>query len=107
MAWIYLIVAGLAEVIMALSLKSSKEFSQLWPSLGFLVAAALSFGLLSLALKNLPIGTVYPVWTGIGAVGTAILGIILLGESAHIGRLLSIAFIVMGVIGLQLMETSH
>jgi quaternary ammonium compound-resistance protein SugE len=102
MAWILILLAGISEIFMALFLKESKGFSQLWPSLGFVVFAALSFGLLSLAIKSLPVGTAYAVWTGIGAAGTAILGIILLGESADLLKLGSIAFIVLGVVGLQL-----
>ncbi len=102
MNWTMVIVAGLFEVGMALCLKESKGFTQLWPSIGLFVFAAASFSLLSEGLKNLPVGSAYAVWTGIGAVGTAILGIVLLGESAAVVRLLSIGLIVVGVIGLQL-----
>ncbi len=102
MTWAMVIVAGFFEVGMALCLKESKGFTQLWPSIGMVVFGAISFILLNLALKNLPVGTAYAVWTGIGAAGTAILGIVLLGESAAVVRLLSIGLIVAGVIGLQL-----
>lgn len=107
MAWLLLVAAGLAEILMALFLKNSKGFSELWPSVGFVVFAALSFWLLSTAIKSLPVGTAYAVWTGIGAAGTAILGIILLGESGEAGRLISIGLIVAGVIGLQLTGGGH
>lgn len=107
MNWVLVMVAGLFEVGMALCLKESKGFSQLWPSLGMVVFGAASFILLNLALKDLPVGSAYAVWTGIGAAGTAILGIVLLGEAATVARLLSIAFIVFGVIGLQLTGTGH
>jgi quaternary ammonium compound-resistance protein SugE len=101
-AWILLVLAGLFEVAMAMSLEFSRGFTRLWPSLGFLVTGGTSFYLLSLALKTLPVGTAYAVWTGIGAVGTAVLGIILLGESANPLRLLCILLIISGIAGLKL-----
>lgn len=107
MTWAMVIVAGLLEIGFALCLKYSKGFSELWPSIGILVFGAASFILLNLALKNLPVGTAYAVWTGIGAAGTAIMGIILLNESAAAFRLLSIGLIVVGVIGLQLSGGGH
>ena len=94
--------AGLLEVGFALSLKASHGFSRLGPTVLFLVFGAGSFGLLNLALRSLPVGTAYAVWTGIGAAGTAILGILFLDEPAHVLRLVSIALIVLGVVGLQL-----
>lgn len=101
MAWVYLIVAGLVEVVMALSLKESHGFTRhLYTGL-FIVSMVVSMGLLSLALRTLPVGTGYAVWTGIGATGTAIFGIVLLGEPRDIGRILSIGLIVAGVIGLK------
>lgn len=102
MPWVVLIFAGLFEVAMALSLELSKGFSRLWPSLAFLVMGSLSFYLLSVALKTLPVGTAYAVWTGIGAVGTALLGILILGESASLVRIISILLIVSGIAGLKL-----
>ncbi|MEU7747686.1 multidrug efflux SMR transporter [Nonomuraea sp. NPDC049158] len=107
MAWLMIIVAGLFEVAMAYSLKHSNGFSVLLPSIGFAVFAVLSFGLLALALKNLEVGTAYAVWTGIGAVGTAALGMIVLGESVSLIKIASIALILLGVVGLNLAGGSH
>jgi quaternary ammonium compound-resistance protein SugE len=102
MAWLMIIVAGLFEVAMAYSLKLSNGFSAWLPSVGFAVFAVLSFGLLALALKRLDIGTAYAVWTGIGAVGTATVGMIALGEEASLVKIASIALILAGVVGLNL-----
>ena len=102
MTWILLFVAGVFEVGFALGLKYSAGFSRLWPTLGMLAAGGLSFYLLSTAMKSLPAGTAYAVWTGIGAAGTATVGILLLGESANAFRVLSLALIVAGVVGLRL-----
>ncbi|MGB3329131.1 MAG: quaternary ammonium compound efflux SMR transporter SugE [Thermomicrobiales bacterium] len=107
MAWIVVVVAGLFEVAMALSLKESHGFSRPLPSILFAVFAIISFGLLSVALRTLPVGTGYAVWTGIGAVGTAIVGIAFLGEPRDAMRLVSIALIVAGVAGLRLASGSH
>ena len=104
MAWTYLIVAGIFEVAWAIGLKYTDGFSRLWPSLGTVAAMAVSFWLLSLSLTSLPIGTAYAVWTGIGAVGTALLGIALFGESADLPRLLCISLIVGGIVGLKLVS---
>ncbi|MFI7616262.1 multidrug efflux SMR transporter [Nonomuraea terrae] len=101
MAWIVLVLAGLFEVAMALSLKLSNGFTHLWWSLSFLTTAVLSFGLLSYAIKTLEVGTAYAVWTGIGAAGTAVLGMLLLGDQVSAGRLLFIGLILAGVIGLR------
>lgn len=102
MAWLYLFLAGLFEVGWAIGLKYTEGFSRLIPSLLTVAAMALSLALLGLALKNLPVGTAYAVWTGIGAVGTAALGIILFGEPATALRLASIGLIVAGIVGLKL-----
>jgi quaternary ammonium compound-resistance protein SugE len=102
MAWVLLVIAGLLEIGFALSLKASDGFSKLWPSVGFVVFAIASLGLLNLALKTLPIGTAYAVWTGIGAAGTALLGIVVFNEPLLASRLAFIGLIVAGVIGLQL-----
>ncbi|EFE24706.1 multidrug resistance protein, SMR family [Edwardsiella tarda ATCC 23685] len=102
MSWIVLLIAGLLEVVWAISLKSSHGFIRLWPSLITLVAMVASVLLLAHAMKTLPAGTAYAVWTGIGAVGAAIMGIILLGEPASLLRLLSLALIVAGIVGLKL-----
>ncbi|CAN5700712.1 quaternary ammonium compound efflux SMR transporter SugE [soil metagenome] len=102
MAWLYLIVAGIFEIGFALGLKYSEGFTRLWPTLGFMVSGGISFYLLSVAMKTLPVGTAYAVWTGIGAAGTAVLGILLLKESSDVFRVISIALIVAGVVGLRL-----
>lgn len=102
MAWTYLVIAGILEVVWATGLKYTDGFSRLWPSIVTVLAMIASFYYLSQALKTLPVGTGYAVWTGIGAVGTAALGIILFSESAALSRLLSIALIVIGIIGLKL-----
>ena len=102
MAWAILLVAGLLEIGWAIGLKYTDGFSRLVPSVLTLAAMAGSVLLLGLALKTLPIGTAYAVWTGIGAVGTATLGIILLGEPATAMRLASIGLIVSGIVGLKL-----
>ncbi|MFG2087399.1 MULTISPECIES: DMT family transporter [unclassified Spirillospora] len=102
MAWILVIVAGLFEVAMALCLKAGKGFTEPLPSAGFLVFAVTSFGLLSLALKNLDVGTAYAVWVGIGAVGTAALGMLVMGDQVSVAKITALAFIVIGVIGLNL-----
>lgn len=102
MAWIYLLIAGLMETAWAVGLKYTAGFTKLCPSLWTLAGMAISFYFLSLALKTIPIGTGYAVWTGIGAVGTAILGIVLFGESHSVTRILCIAMIVAGIAGLRL-----
>ncbi|MGX9721258.1 quaternary ammonium compound efflux SMR transporter SugE [Stenotrophomonas acidaminiphila] len=101
MAWIYLLVAGLFEVVWAIGLKYTEGWTRLWPSVGTLAAMAISFWCLSQSLKSIPIGTGYAIWTGIGAVGAAALGILLFGDSASWPRLLCIGLIVCGVIGLK------
>lgn len=105
MAWFLLLIAGLLEVGWALGLKYADGFSKFWPSVVTLVMMALSFFFLATALKTLPVGTAYAIWTGIGAVGTAIMGIIIFGEPASLGRILSIAFIVMGIVGLKVFSS--
>jgi quaternary ammonium compound-resistance protein SugE len=101
MAWIILVIAGLFEVGWAIGAKYSHGFTRPWPSLITLVLLVLSMGLLFWAIKHLPVGTAYAVWTGIGAVGTAILGILLFQDPATAPRLLCIALIVAGIIGLK------
>lgn len=107
MAWIYLIIAGLLEVVWAVNLKETQGFTRLWPSVYTLVAMIASFWLLSVALKTLPTGTGYAIWVGIGAVGTALFGIFVLGEPRNTLRLVSIGLIVAGVIGLRLGSGGH
>lgn len=101
MAWFYLVLAGLFEVGWAIGLKYTDGFTRLWPTLGTIAAMVISLGLLGLAMKSLPVGTSYAVWVGVGAIGTAILGIVLLDESANPGRLASLGLIVVGIIGLK------
>ena len=102
MAWINLAIAGILEVFWAISLKYTDGFSKLWPNLFTVLGMLASFYFLAQALKVIPVGTGYAVWTGIGAAGTAILGIILFGESAAPARLACITVIVAGIIGLKL-----
>ncbi|GAA4131302.1 multidrug efflux SMR transporter [Actinomadura keratinilytica] len=102
MAWVLVIVAGLFEVAMALSLKASRGFTQVLPSIGFVLFALISFGLLNLALTKLDVGTAYAVWVGVGAVGTAVLGMLFMGDQVSAGRIAALALIVAGVVGLNL-----
>ncbi len=102
MAWTYLFFAGLFEIGWAIGLKYTQGFTRLVPTALTVASMAVSLGLLGLALKSLPLGTAYAIWTGIGTVGTAILGIILFGEPATVLRLLCIGLIVAGIVGLKL-----
>jgi len=102
MSWIYLFIAGLFEIGWAIGLKYTEGFTKLWPSVVTIIGMILSFYFLSTAVKSIPIGTAYAVWTGIGAVGTAILGIILFGESKEVIRLFFILLIIVGIIGLKI-----
>ncbi len=101
MAWIYLSLAGVFEIAWAIGLKYTEGFTRLWPSVMTLIAMAVSFALLSHSLKTLPIGTAYAVWTGIGAVGTALVGMLILGETRDAVRILCILLIVAGIAGLK------
>jgi quaternary ammonium compound-resistance protein SugE len=103
MSWIYLLLAGLLEVGWAVGMKYSHGFTRLWPSVFILATMGASFILLNIAVKNLPLGTAYAVWTGIGIVGTTLFGMILLGESRSAARLLCLFLIFAGIIGLKLM----
>ncbi len=102
MAWVILILAGLGEVGWAIGLKYTEGFTRLWPTIGTVLAMIISLWLLGIAMKSLPVGTAYSVWVGVGAVGTVILGIVLLGEPANAARLISVSLIVAGIIGLKL-----
>lgn len=101
MAWVYLGVAGVLEVVWAVGLKYTEGFTRLWPSVGTLATMGASFYLLSLALRTIPVGTGYAVWTGIGAVGAAVLGMALFGEPRAAVRLAGIAMIVGGMVLLR------
>jgi len=105
MVWILLVLAGLFEIVWAVGLKYTEGFTRLWPTVGTVAAMIVSFGLLAHVLKTLPIGTAYAIWTGIGAVGTALVGIIVLGESASPARLACIGMIAAGIVGLKLVST--
>ncbi|MBK6600586.1 MAG: quaternary ammonium compound efflux SMR transporter SugE [Betaproteobacteria bacterium] len=102
MDWFLLVLAGLFEVGWAIGLKYTDGFTRPWPTVGTVLAMIVSLGLLGLAMKSLPVGTSYAVWVGVGAVGTATLGIVLLGEPANTGRLVSLGLIVAGIVGLKL-----
>ena len=102
MAWLLLVLAGLFEIGWAIGLKYTDGFTRPWPTVGTVVAMIISMALLGLAMKTLPVGTAYAVWVGVGAVGTAIGGIVLLGDAANTGRLVSLALIVAGIVGLKL-----
>lgn len=104
MAWLYLLVAGLFEIGWAVGLKYTEGFTRLWPSVWTGAALILSMVLLASAVRELPIGTAYAVWTGVGAVGTALLGMLLFGEPRDAARLLCIALIVAGILGLKLVS---
>lgn len=101
MAWVYLITAGILEIGWATGLKYTQGFSRVWPSLITVSSMICSFLLLTQALKTMPVGTCYAVWTGIGATGTAIIGILFLGESREVLRILCLFLIVIGVVGLK------
>ena len=107
MPWIYLLLAGLFEIGWAIGLKYTEGFTRLWPTVGTVAAMTVSIVLLALAVKTLPIGTAYAVWTGIGAVGAVILGIVLFGDPATPARLLCVALIFAGIIGLKLTGGAH
>lgn len=102
MAWIILVIAGVLEVVWAFAMKQSHGFTRLWPSLVTLVAMGVSFALLSLSMRSLPLGTAYTVWTGIGAVGAFVIGIVVLGESASPMRILAAVLIVAGLVLMKL-----
>jgi quaternary ammonium compound-resistance protein SugE len=102
MAWVYLLFAGILEVVWAYTMKSSDGFTRLWPSVITLVTMAVSFGLLAVAMKSLPLGTAYMIWTGIGAIGAFTVGIFVLGEPVNALRVLAAALIVSGLVLMKL-----
>jgi quaternary ammonium compound-resistance protein SugE len=101
-AWLTVVVAGIFETGFAILLKLSGNFTRLWPSVGFVLCALISFALLNFALSRLEVGPAYAVWTGIGAAGTALIGVFALGESRSVLKLVSIGLVLAGVIGLNL-----
>lgn len=106
MSWVILLVAGLFEIAWAIGLKYTQGFTRLWPSVGTAAAMVASVFLLGVAMRDLPVGTAYAVWTGVGAVGTAILGIYLFGDSASAARLACLGLIVAGIVGLKVFSSS-
>ncbi len=102
MAWIFLTIAGVFEIAWAIGIKYTQGFTRLWPSVLTIAAMVVSFYFLARSLKTIPVGTGYAVWTGIGAAGTAIFGIILFGESRNLPRILCVALIIAGVVGLKM-----
>ena len=104
MGWVYLVLAGMMEIGFTSFLKLSDTFTKLWPSVGFVVFSLASFGLLTLAMKTIPLGTAYAVWTGIGAFGTAVVGMIYYGDPHDIYRLFFLTTLIMSIIGLRLVS---
>ncbi len=102
MAWVYLVIAGLLEVVWAYTMKQSHGFTRLWPSVITIVTMVASFGLLSVSMRSLPLGTAYTIWTGIGAVGAFLVGIFVLGEAASAMRLMAAVLIVAGLVLMKL-----
>jgi quaternary ammonium compound-resistance protein SugE len=102
MAWVMLVVAGLFEVGWAVGLKNTEGFTRWWPTLGTALSMLISLWLLGIAMQSLPVGTAYSIWVGVGAVGTVILGVVLLGEPANAARMVSVGLIIAGLIGLKL-----
>lgn len=102
MAWLYLFIAGIFEIVWAIALKYSEGFSKFWPSAITIVGMAISIYFLAISLKTLPIGVAYSIWTGIGAIGTVVLGIILFDESKEILKIVFVLMIVCGIVGLKL-----
>jgi len=107
MAWLILFIAGILETVWAVGLKYTEGFSRLWPSVITVIAMIASLYLLAQAMKTLPLGTAYAVWTGIGAAGTAILGIALFNEPRDVLRLVCIGLIILGVLGLRFVAPAH
>ena len=107
MAWVYLFIAGIFEIIWAIGLKYTNGFTRLWPTVVTVIGMIISFYYLSQATKVLPIGTAYTIWTGIGAAGAVILGIILFGEPKTLIRFVFLAFVITGIIGLKVTAGNH
>jgi quaternary ammonium compound-resistance protein SugE len=107
MAWLLLFIAGILEIGWAIGLKYTDGFTRLWPTVATLTCMAISVGFLGLAAKQLPIGTAYAVWTGIGAVGTVLVGMWLFNEPRDAARLISVSLIIAGIVGLKFFSASH
>jgi quaternary ammonium compound-resistance protein SugE len=107
MSWVYLFLAGVLEIVWAVGLKYTEGFTRLWPSVITIAVAWLSFYLLALAVKTIPVGTGYAIWTGIGAAGVAILGMVLFGEPATLARFFFLGLIIVGIVGLKLAGGAH
>lgn len=101
MAWVYLFFAGLFEIGFTTCMKLAQGFTKVWPSIGFFIFAILSFTSLSLSLKSIPLGTSYAVWTGIGAFGTALIGIVFFGEPADFWRIFFLLLLILSIVGLK------
>ena len=106
MAWVYLLIAGAFEIVWAVSLKFTEGFTRLWPSVGTVVAMGVSMVCISFALRSIPMGTAYAIWTGIGAAGTVIVGMVWFNEPRDAMRLVSIVVIIAGIVGLKLSSAS-
>lgn len=104
MAWLVLVTAGLFEVGWAIGLKYTEGFTRLWPTVWTVVAMAISLGLLGIAMRTLPVGTAYAVWVGIGAIGVAVVGMLVLGEAASLARISLLSLILIGIVGLKIVE---
>jgi quaternary ammonium compound-resistance protein SugE len=104
--WVYILLAGLFEIGFTTSLKLSHNFTEFWPSVSFVVCAALSFGLLSRGIRTIPLGTGYAVWTSIGAIGTALVGMLMFSEPPTLGRIVFLGLIVVAIVGLKLVDDS-
>ncbi|XGA08284.1 MAG: multidrug efflux SMR transporter [Wolbachia endosymbiont of Xenopsylla cheopis] len=102
MNWLYLLIAGIIEIIWTLGIRYSDGFTRLWPTVGVMLTTPVSLYLLALAMRSIPLGTCYAVWTGIGSVGTAILGVVLFNEPSNLAHILCISLIIIGIIGLKL-----
>lgn len=107
MSWVCLFLAGILEIVWAIGLKYTEGFTRLWPTVATIAVAWLSFYLLALAVRTIPVGTGYAIWTGIGAAGVAILGMLLFGEPATLARFVFLALIIVGIVGLKLAAGAH
>ncbi|GAA3756868.1 quaternary ammonium compound-resistance protein SugE [Spinactinospora alkalitolerans] len=104
MAWVLLVISGFLETAWATALAASKGFTRLWPTVTFLITLTLSMGGLALALRSIPVGTGYAIWVGIGAVGTAVVGMLWLGEAVSVAKILCLLLIIAGIVGLKLLH---